>query len=427
MQKSIIALLVATALSVLAPLATAEEQSLKLDDFSYGANLTSAESEFMRFTLTPNMVKDIQRRDLGDVRVFDGNNELMPSLAKKKGGNIKTSQQSLTFYRHLVSGKTKGYILDRTAKHKQSLKSLHLLWKRGSAPNVLFVRVEHSEDKKNWKTLKDSEAISNFKFGGVELKQNVIDINDHTKRYVRLTFLDTRKAPALKSAIAYNTDKKPSDYFWITAGKLRPYEGMSNSYRFSVSKGISPDFLKMSFGKLNSMLSGSLYTLNTIDGKPERKLAIKNFDAYVVTRNNKVVKSKPVDVSKWQSSEWLITINTAVNVSEENLPGATVAYPQYDVIFANDGEAPYTAVWGYSNAGAPMAGDVVERIKTSKLTWKDIAVVTPGSMLNTAALTELMESRQTPWLMLLIGLLIVIIAVAASVFGYQRYQSARKT
>ena len=426
MQKIIIALLGAATLTLLTLLATAEAPLLKLDDFAYGANLSSAESEFLRFTLSPTMIKNIQRRDLGDVRVFDGNNELIPSLVKKKTGSNKISQQALSPYPIRGSGITQGYILDRSAKHKRSLKSLNLRWKQGSEPRILSVRVEHSADKKTWNTLKDSETVINYNFKGTALKQNIIDINNYTQRYIKLTFLGKKPAPALASVTATTTNRKLPDDRWVPAGKLQQHESIPNGYRFSVSKGISPSLLKLSFGKLNTVLSGSLYTIETVDGKLQRKPVANNFDAYVITLNNKVIKSKPIDVSKWQSSEWLIIPNTANNFPENDLPGITVAYPHYEVIFANDGEQPYTAVWGNSTAGAPMTGNVAKRIKTSALTWKDIDVVKPGSTLNTARLTELMESRQTPWLMLLLGLFSIIIVMTVSIFGYKRYQSAQK-
>jgi hypothetical protein len=138
--------------------------------------------------------------------------------------------------------------------------------------------------------------------------------------------------------------------------------------------------------------------------------------------NNKVVKSKPIDVSKWKSSEWLITINSENDFSENDLPGVTVAYPRYEVIFAADGDEPYTAVWGNSEAGAPMPGDLVKRIKDKALLWKDIAVTNPGSTLNNAGLTELMVSRQTPWVMLSLGLLVILMTTAALIFRYKRKQ-----
>ena len=423
MQKIFITLLGTAILTVLALPAVAESPLLKLDDFAYGADLTSAKSEFRRFDFLPIMIKEMQRRDLGDVRVFDGNNELMPCLVRKKVRNIKTSKQILNISPYKLSGVTKGYILDRAAKHKQSLKSLHLRWRPGKAPNVLSVRFEHSADRKTWKILKDSEIVSNFEFSGNVLKQNVVDINNYTKRYIRLTFLDNKQVPVLASVIAYNTNKKLSDYVWMPAGQLQPYKDIPNTFSVSASKGIPPDLLKLSFGKLNSMLSGSLYTLATVDGKPKRKLVTNNFDSYALSRNNKVIKSKPIDVGNWQSAEWLITTDSIVNFTEDDMPGVMVAYPQYEVVFANYGVEPYTAVWSNRSAGKPVAGDIVERIKNSKLSWNDIDVVTPGAILDQAELTVLTESRQTPWLMIII-VLFIIISMTTAMFVYRRYRSS---
>jgi hypothetical protein len=418
MQKRIIALL-GTMLIVSTELSIAEPPSLYMDDFAYGAPLTSAASEFRSFTLLPTMIKDVKRRDLGDIRVFDGNSELIPTLVRKKDGQIKISRQSVSFSRLQIAGKTTGYMLDRTAKHEQSLKSLSLKWKQGTAPSVLSIRVEHSPNKKSWKTLKDSETVNNFKFNGIALNQNIIDINNNTQRYIKLIFLDKKQAPALASVHAYVTNKKISDYFWISAGKLQPQEGMPNSYGINLNKGIRPKLIKLSFPKLNSIISGPLNSIETINGKSQIKPLLKNFSAYIVTMNNKVVKSRPINISRWKSSNWLITSKASKNIQPEDLPGITAAYPQYEVIFASNGNEPYTVVWGNAAAGAPMAGNIIKRIKTQQ----DIAVVKPGSILNNTDLTELMESRQVPWLMLLTGLFIAIAAAVSFVFGYQRYLS----
>ena len=261
-------------------------------------------------------------------------------------------------------------------------------------------------------------------FNGIELKQNIIGINSRTERYLKLTYINTGYTPVLASVNAYTTNKTPSANSWITAGSLEPLEDGSNSYRFSVSKGVSPSFLRMSFGKLNTLLQGSLYTVDNIDGKLQRKPLIKNFSAYKVTLNNKVVESRLIDVRRWQSEDWLITADDASNLDADDLPDVLVAYPQYEVIFANDGSKQYTVVWGNGSAGAPESGDIVKRIKAGKISMKDIAVVKPGRILDKAELTELMNSRWWDKVLLITGLVLLVIAViAAAFFGYRRYQS----
>jgi hypothetical protein len=424
MHEKIIVMLVTMMLALVASPVVAEAPALKLDDFAFGADLGPAETEFRRFSLAPIMMKDIQRRDLGDVRVFNDDNELVISKVRKKDAGLKISRQVLSFSRFTAAGKTAGYILDRKKNYKSWLKSLSLSWQQGASPKILALSVEHSADKKKWKVLKESEIVNNYTFNGIELKQNVIDINGHTERYLKLTFINTRYSPVLASAHAYTTNKLPAELSWITAGSLEALDDDDNSYRFSVSKGVSPDYLRLSFGKLNTLLHGSLYTVDDTNGKLERKEVIKNFSAYRVTLNNKVVNSRPINLKRWQSVDWLVTVNDASNLDVDDPPDVMVAYPQYEVIFANDGSKQYTVVWGNSSAGAPESGDIVKRLKAGKITMKDIAVIKPGRTLDKAELTELMNSRWWANVLMITGLVLLVIAViAGAFFGYRRYQA----
>ena len=95
-QKATI-FLTTLAFATLAPLAIAEPASLIMSDFAYGAELTRSESEFRRFTVKPNMIKNIKQHDLGDVRIFDGDNELIPRLVRKKDGDNQLKRHTLSF------------------------------------------------------------------------------------------------------------------------------------------------------------------------------------------------------------------------------------------------------------------------------------------------------------------------------------------
>lgn len=419
MQWKIITMLGTVILTVLTSPVGATSSQLNLEDFAYGTELTSAETEFRRFILTTTMIQDIQRRDLGDLRVYDEDNELMPILIRKKDSFIKNRQQKLSFSPQANAGKTTSYILDR-ASSKLWLNSLQLQWKPSTGLNVWTVRVEHSSDQHKWEILKDSQMVSDFKFGDKKLKQNVIDINNRTQRYIKLTFLDAKRLPVLKSVVAHTSTAQPSNMAWVSVGQLQSKAGMPGSYFFKVSKGVSPNLVSLGFKKLNTLLSGSLYTVTNIDGKLKQKISSNNFNAYKVTMNNKVVNSKPVDLSQWQASEWLITADAVSNLKEDDLPEVMVAYPQYEVIFAADGDEPYTVVWGNRTA-TPVANDIITRIRASGKKRKDVAMVAPGYVLDSAGLAELVASRSSPWWLYLFALILVVLAGAAVKFGYQRY------
>jgi len=405
-------------LAALTPLAIAQAPTLSMDDFAYGSELTPVESHFRRFVLTPTMIQSVKRRDLGDVRVFDEDNELMPVLVRKNNSDIKTSRQQLAFVPHVVKGKTVGFVLDRTKDHQQWLKSLQLQWKKNAAPNVLSVKIENSADLVSWKTLKKSEVVSNYKFGNTMLRHNVIDIDSYTQRYIRIAFLQRKNVPpVLESVNSFISSAKPYKPAWIAAGKLKPQAGKPGSYQFSVSEGVNPRLLKMSFSALNTVLTGSLYAVLSSNGQQQRKLVTNNFSAYKITLNNKVVRSKPIDLSRWQATNWLITADAGSNVEANGLPKVMVAYPTYEVIFAAEGDEPYTVVWGNRKAGAPVLSDINS--------GQDVIQVRHGRIFKTDELTERVESARFPWLTILIVLGVILIVAATGWFGYRRYLEAR--
>ena len=407
-------------------MAVADATEPNMSDFAYGAGITPADSELIRFPLIPIIIKEVKRHDLADIRVYDSNNELMPSIAREKDGRITTSQQRLSVTPVRSAGKIIGYLIDRTSKHKPALKSLLLNWRRGKEPKILSLRVEHSADRKTWKTLADKETVVNFNFEGFQLNQNVVDINDHTERYIKLSFPARNQPPVLASVTAYTTNKPVSKYWWIHAGKLQVSGNSTDEFRFSLIPGIRPVSIKLLFPKINSILSGSLYTLDTQDGKAQRKLIKKNFIAYTVTLNNSVANSRAVDISQQLSSGWLIKTRDSKNIQPDNLPGVLAGYPQYEVVFANDGEAPYTAVWGSADTSAPPAGDLAARLAAVSKSGQSLAQARTGIIIDKLALTELMESRQFSWLALLVWLIAAVVTAFAFKIGYQYYRSTTK-
>lgn len=391
----------------------AQADELSMDDFAYGVELTAANSDVRQFSLTPIMMKDVERGDLGDVRVFDYYNNLMPMKVVETDSHIKTYRQALDFNNHVKAGEVRGFVLERPKDHKHWLKSLHLKWKKGAVPKVLLLRVEHSADRKNWKILKKAEVVSNYQFGGTLLKHNVIDINNYTDRFLRLVFAHTKHvAPLLQSVDSYITNTKPLDLKWITTGKLKPVLDKPGSYILSTGKAITPRLMNLHFNRLNTVLSGSLYGMTAEGEKSRWKLVSENYSSYKVTLNNKVMRSRPVKLDQLNASKWKIVTNAEVEFPEQALPDVMVAYPAYDVLFAAKGYEPYTLVWGNPHAGVPGHGEMASDA--------EIAVVHRGRFMDNTVLTEVVESRQFMLIVTILGLALMAVVVVVGIFYYRR-------
>lgn len=402
--------------SALATQSFAQPAESSMADFAYGVELTEADTDIRRFTLTPIILKGVERRDLGDVRVFDYYNDLMPMKVIQTDSHIETYRQAVNFKKYIKAGELQGYVIERPKDHKRWLKSLQLKWRQGAAPKVLVLRIEHSADRKNWKTLKQSEVVSNYRFGTALLKHNVIDINNYTDRFLRLVFEQKKHVvPILQSVDSYITSEKLPDSKWITTGKLEPESDKPGRYVFSTGAGITPRWLSLHFDKLNTLLSGSLYYLSNEGEKLQWKLASKDFSSYKVTLNNKVVRSRPIRLDHLQASRWMIVVD-ADSEPAEALPDVMVAYPAYEVVYAAEGDEPYTLVWGQPQAGAPVSGEIAPT--------DDIAVVHRGRFMDNAALAEVVESRRFMLMLTIGGLVLLVIAAAGFVIYYRRTRNS---
>lgn len=396
-------------------LAWATTDELSMDDFDFGVELLSVDDPVRRFNVTPIIMQGVKRSDLGDVRVFDYYNNLMPMKLISLDSDIEMFQQSLVVTKYKNAGQ-QGFILERPQDDQRWLKSLHLNWQQGRAPNVLVIRVEHSADLINWNPLKPSEVISNYRFKNTLINHNTIDINDHTERYLRLVYKKRQlMTPVLQSANSIVLNKKPIDSKWITAGKLETTPDTAGTFVFNSASVVTPRLVNFYFNKLNMVLTGSLYRMTAVNGASTWKLVNDDFNAYKVTLNNKIVASSPINVADSNATQWKIVSEGNTAFSEEEMPDVMVDYPVYDVVFADKGREPYTLVWGSSKTGAPESDSSLP---------DDAVTVYHGQHMDNAQLVELAASRRFIMVISIAGLVILAL-VAISGFLYYRRSSMR--
>lgn len=414
----------ALALSVVSLTASADTppDPVNMAEFAYGSALSAADASIRRIELQPVVILHIQRRDHRDIRVYDANNEPMPSLLLKKDGTIKTSSKNLKFSAEYRKGQVSAYVIDRGKDYGAAIDSLKLKWKAGRAPHILTFYIEHSANKHSWQTLINNANIINFDFKGVRLEQNEIDINKITKRYLRLVPIENKAFPKLAGITATIASRPHADYWWLRTDGLEPDAARPGHYQFSLSTGVSPDQFKLIFHELNSVMTGALYSYTGSDTK-SRRLVTKDFESFAVSMNRKVVNANPVDIRHSSATRWEIAANQMLNIDAENLPGVMAAYPRYQLIFASDGDEPYTLVWGNQNANTIQSGDLVERIKANNLGLDAIPEVRTGMVLDNTRLSALAESRQKIWPVVL-GVLVLIAVGIVLVIGYRRYRKA---
>lgn len=415
----------AFALSVVSLAAGADlpNEPVNMDEFSYGSELSSADAAIRRIELQPVVIRDIQRRDQRDIRVYDANNVAMPSALMKKDGPIRSSRVNLDISAEYLKGKISAYVIDRGNDQVPVIDSLKLAWKTGHAPNILTFYIEHSTNRKSWQTLVNSARVINFDFKGVRLELNEIDINKTTKRYLRFVPIDDKIFPPLAGVTATLTSLPHSDAWWLPVSRLHADDSRPGHYQFEITTGVRPVQFKLSFPAINSLMNGTLYSYAESDAK-SRTVFTKDFEAYAVTLNQKVVNARPVDISHSSSTRWEIATTQTLNIDTEHLPSIMAAYPRYQLIFASDGDEPYTLVWGNGNADTNQASDLDARIKAGRNSVNEFPEVRTGVILDNSKLAALVASRRKLWPVIL-SVLALLTASIAMFIGYKRYRKSR--
>ncbi len=390
------------------------EVSLSMSDFDHGAELTPRDTALRRLPLSPQMISQMKQRDLGDVRVFDYNNQLMPLSIRDLNENISELQQSLQVTPYKVSGRVQGFVLRRPETASRWLKSLQLFWKNQRAPSVLIFKIEHSADGKNWSALKSSAVVSNFRFDGESLNHNIIDVNANAKQHIRLLFAaKPRRSPVLTAVTATLASAEPVATTWITTGQLEPVENEARAYRFSTSEAITPRQIRLNIRQLNTRITGTLYAQLKRDGKTVWQPAIKNLRAYNVTLNNKIVRSRSLDLPDIHAHEWKLVLKKGSELDDSDLPDVMVSYPVLQLVFAAEGDEVYTVVWGSSQASAAQLttfeqADLAETVYQRMLMDKQV-------------LTETVQTRLWIFRAKMVGYALLFLIGAYSLFRlYQK-------
>jgi hypothetical protein len=203
-----------------------------LEDFGWRQELwISGKEAAYRFALPASVYAGSRRGDLGDLRVFNGNGELVPSAFLPRraptevppqymrlprfpvsatayaDGNMRVDLRTDTDGRlsalHIDSGAsrttataaTRAWILDASAL-KQPISALKLDWH--ATDGVAALNVEASDNLQEWRPLRSQAQLVDLRVGEERLLKNRIDLGGVRSKYLRLSWAGI--TPSLSTA-----------------------------------------------------------------------------------------------------------------------------------------------------------------------------------------------------------------------------------
>jgi hypothetical protein len=340
-------------------------------DFARGVVLDTADgSVVQRLTLPDDVYEWIVRRDLGDLRVFNRDQEEMPYSVRRPAGREEFSAwQSLPLFPlpeleadqaggmdlrvHLgasgaiisYQGATvdtadaRAYLLDASAL-EQTPTEMKLSWSgEGGAEIVTRIRVETSDDLNSWQTLVADTTIARLTNAGGEVLLDRFELPRRQARYLRITQLEGNRPLAISSAAVRHRRSELPQRRWRTLAGAPVEQG----WVFQSGGWFPVDRLKLTTSG-NFLITARLFSRRSEEDN-WRDRGVRTF--YRSSIAGGVVESEPLSIDDGDRF-W------RVEFEGEGLatPELRVGWLPDELVFLKQGAAPYVLAYGQAGVEA---------------------------------------------------------------------------
>lgn len=350
------------------------------DDFAYGMTVeTEGQASLWQVWLPADVYQKATRPDLGDMRVFDASDQVVPHLLRSPEATLKeppnpVSLPMFPLYRsdtRAGAGQSlriltddKGavvdviresvptdkeevifaYILDAT-KIEQKPDRIILDWELDKTTGFsTTVSVDVSDDLSVWKRLVSNATLAELQFDVHQLSEREIQIPVRTYKYLRINWPETLSEVTLTSiTAAFPSVEQPPQRHWLKVKGIKNTE-MPISYDFDTSGSWPVDQARIVLPPQNMLINV--------------ELASRPDETFVWTRRHlgpfyKLLKgdgtmllSPAATFGITTDRYWHIEEVGGGNVLERFTPVLELGWVPHVLTFVAQGEPPYAIAYG---------------------------------------------------------------------------------
>jgi len=347
-------------------------------DFAYGVPIQIEGHEALyEVDIPAALYRGVMRRDLGDVRVFNAEGELVPFATEPArerasqrpdpvavpffpvyGGQslpleavqLRVDKASgatvvnVTADPHKPMGKRRllAYLIDAGATARP-YELLQLDWRQQTSSFAINVRLDASDDLKSWSTVVARAPLMRVDYAGQRLEQRTIEFAPRTSKYLRLSVSDARS----------DLDTQTDAQLELTAASLRaggialetPRNWMevhasagdnAGEYRFDFGGPYPVDRVRIGLIQDNAIATAELLVRPT-SADPWRSLA--STVVYRLTRDGHQVVSPELAVSAHSERYWLLRVDQRGGGLGTGMPILYAGWVPQRIVFAARGNA----------------------------------------------------------------------------------------
>lgn len=360
--------------------AEAEDFPLK-NDFAYGLQLDIDGAMPLYRVLLPEEVYNVAtRQDLGDIRVFNKQGEIVPHFlrrpppiqagavtavtlpffpiygslqnADKQTLRVETDSKGtiITFNDERVeeSPAIAGYIIDCSVLDTP-LESIRLQWENKGDSFVTSTSVSYSDDLIDWHTLEQRITLARLRYNGHELVASDILLAAGKAKYLKLDWpVEKGRGPVTAIAGTPRHSKVMHRVYWKELAAIRRYEEPVG-YEYDTGSNIPAEELNLVFPYKNILVKAVVSSRPHEDNPwVERFLGI----VYSMEADGQVLSSNSFKIPLTADRYWLLEM-TSLEGELPDAPRLRLGWIPHEVIFVAQGDAPFVLAYGSAHVEPP--------------------------------------------------------------------------
>lgn len=357
------------------------EAAERPEDFAFGIAIKADASDALQEIEIPAAVyHGITRSDLGDIRIFNGQGEVVPHALRPRVAireetsapvrlpafplygesratlddlNLRIEKRSdgtIIDIRRRVKERgqknpLRGYLLDASAL-KPAIQALQFDWQSAADGFVGTIRIEGSDDLAAWATLADNAALASLTFGGQQVRRNRVELRVAKYQYLRVLWPDSQPGLVSLTALAVPATKTvASPRLWQAVTGL-PVSGKTGDYNYDLGGHFIFDRLRVELPQLNSLVQLQILSraATSEEWRPVTRAVV-----YRLRARDIEVTSPEIIVPGNGERYWLLRVDPKGGGIGSGVPAMQIGWVPQKLVFTARGAGPFQLAYGSSS------------------------------------------------------------------------------
>lgn len=354
------------------------ETPLTPQDFAYAVPLQfEGQDALYQATLPLGVYQHTVRGDLGDLRVFNAQGEVVPHMLRlpersttsqpvlgklayfplQGSANAGLDQFAVRIKRNAagtlidISSNAKpgaqaklcGYLLDASAL-KQSIQALELDWKNSKDSFVGTLTIESSDDLIHWNSVARNAPLASLQFGGQRLLQQRVEFPALKAKYLRLSWppqQEELQLSAISAELAGTRIDAALSWHKISGSAAA---GKAGEFEFDFGAHLPLQRVRIELPQMNTLVQAALFSRAR---ETDSWRQVNNSTLYKLHHSGQDLNNPDIAVSG-NHRYWLLRVAQNNGGMGNGVPQMLAGWQPHQLQFVTRGNAPFQLAYGSS-------------------------------------------------------------------------------